>query len=129
MSGRTRTLAFARRTEEEGRKTAAKLAEEILQAIANLHGPRGQAPAAGGGGGEGNGNFGEGGEGCCLCRGEGGGGACGGDDALAMSTGLGAVAEGMEDFASGKRGYLGAVGVRAYGREGERGREKSDTMV
>ncbi|CAN0301532.1 unnamed protein product, partial [Ectocarpus sp. 8 AP-2014] len=72
-------------SEEE---TADNLADKILQAIGSLHSSPRAASKAGDEGG------------CALCggRGEGdySGGACGGDDALAMSSGLGFVARGAK---------------------------------
>eukprot|EP00903_Cladosiphon_okamuranus_P011168 g10541.t1 len=75
-----------------GGEAPAKLTEEILQVIGALHQPQ-----------EGSG-FGEDGQGCALCCGVGGGGgACGGDDALAMSSGISVAVGGMEDL-SGELG-------------------------
>ncbi|CAM9301057.1 unnamed protein product [Ectocarpus sp. 12 AP-2014] len=89
-------------------ETADELADKILQAIGSLHSsPRAAAKA-----GE---------EGCALCRGGGGGdcsgGACGGDDALAMSSGLVFVARGAKEEFPGElavpRGRGESIAVEA----------------
>lgn len=58
------------------------------------------------------GTLGEDGEGCDLCCGAGGdGGACGGDDALALSSGLGVVGGGREGLLGGETFWRRMVDV------------------
>lgn len=66
-----------------------------MRAIGALHLPQEQEGDETGGDGKGV---------CELCCGAGGdGGACGGDDALAMSTGLSVVGEGRKEFFGGMK--------------------------
>ncbi|CAM9306368.1 unnamed protein product [Pylaiella littoralis] len=86
---------------ERDKAAAAKLAEDILQAICALHRPEKEGPGSGDkGGGRGR---------CVLCFGSSrdgngnGDGGCGGDDALAMSTGLSLTFGERKDFPEGER--------------------------
>ncbi|CAM9213148.1 unnamed protein product [Ectocarpus sp. 6 AP-2014] len=116
VSARLKLLCFGdvrRGQQREGggpeEETADDLADKILQAIGSLHSsPGAEAKAEEEGG-------------CALCRGAGGGnysgGACGGDDALAMSSGLVFVARGAKEEFPGElavpRGRGESIAVEA----------------